>query len=354
MPGTPRTRRWLMACAVIAAAAVAPAAQAAQQYSLTLTKSPTNTRFFGLNAAGDVFGKAFETGTKATQAFLLRNGSTKLQFLGAPGDPTNSHSVTSPEGINRSDAVVGTATDLNTGAQHAVEWQNSSTPTDIGALPGIANNYANPDLTAINDDGLITGFGRGLHGNVGFTVNGSQVTPLPVLPSNGVDAEPLAVNNSGLIVGWGDTTSQGPIAVAWQNGAINVLGELPGSLESKAFAVNGLGEAVGGSLAPDRNVHAVAYLNGQVIDLNVPGSGFHDAQANAINDSGVIVGSDGFSHAFTYQNGGSTDLNTLIPTGSGVTLVNATGVNASGVIVGTAVPNGTSATYGFKLTPVTK
>jgi probable HAF family extracellular repeat protein len=90
-----------------------------------------------------------------------------------------------------------------------------------------------------------------------------------------------------------------------------------------------------------------------VTDLDVPGTGLGDAQANAINDNGVIVGAGGNGHAFIYQNGQATDLNQLLPAGSGVTLIDATGISNGGVIVGTAVPtSGQGSRVGFELTPV--
>jgi hypothetical protein len=46
-----------------------------------------------------------------------------------------------------------------------------------------------------------------------------------------------------------------------------------------------------------------------------------------------------------------TDLNTLIPANSGVTLVTAASINDQGVIVGTAV-NAQGLEVGYELTPV--
>jgi hypothetical protein len=54
--------------------------------------------------------------------------------------------------------------------------------------------------------------------------------------------------------------------------------------------------------------------------MNAPGTRLGDASANAINDSGVIVGQGGNGDTFVYQNGHATDLNSLIAVGSGCTL----------------------------------
>jgi hypothetical protein len=63
--------------------------------------------------------------------------------------------------------------------------------------------------------------------------------------------------------------------------------------------------------------------------------------ANAINDDGVVVGSFGLvvdgtfqAHAFVSTDWGLIDLNALLPPGSSVELMRATGINDSYQIVG--------------------
>jgi len=339
------------AAALAAPAFAAPAhAAATPRYKLTIVGG-AGTELFGITKNGDVFGIADETGARVQEGFLLAAGSTKMVFLGSPGDLANANSVSSPEAINNSKAVVGTATSFTTGNQAAVEWAGSATPTDVGAKVGLQNLVASPALTSINDNGLITGFGSN-RGDVGFTISGSTVTKLPALPGGGVDVEPIAVNDSGLIVGQADTSTSVFQAAAWQNGTVKALGMLPGSFTSEALAVNSAGQAVGADVeTADTDAHAVLFANGTVTDLNAPGTGAGDAVAHAINDSGVIVGVGGNGHAFVYQSGQATDLNGLIAPGSGFTLLNADGINTNGVIVGTA-SNSAGQTFGFELTPI--
>jgi probable HAF family extracellular repeat protein len=329
-----------------------PAQAATPQYNLTVVGS-AGTELFGIDKNADVFGIAPEKGARAQEGFLLRAGSTKLVFLGSPGDQANANSLSSPEAINGSADVVGSTTSFATGNTTAVEWPDSATPTDLGAQLGLQNLVNSPALTSINDNGLITGFGSN-RGDVGFTISGTTVTKLPALPNGGVDVEPIAVNNSGLIVGQADTTTSDFQAAEWQNGKVTALAQLTGSLTSEALAVNSTGAAVGADvLTSDSDAHAVLFANGTVTDLKAPGTGTSggDSVANAINDNGVIVGGGANGHAFVYQNGQSTDLNNLIAPGSGVTLLNATGINNNGVIVGTA-SNSAGQTVGFELTPV--
>jgi probable HAF family extracellular repeat protein len=71
-----------------------------------------------------------------------------------------------------------------------------------------------------------------------------------------------------------------------------------------------------------------------------------------INDAGVVVGQATFSntyHAFIYSAGKMTDLNTLLPPGSGWTLLSANGINNAGQIVGDGTHNGKA--RAFLLTP---
>jgi probable HAF family extracellular repeat protein len=80
--------------------------------------------------------------------------------------------------------------------------------------------------------------------------------------------------------------------------------------------------------------------------------------ATAINDSGQVVGfmpSPGGptrNHAFLYADGALTDLNSLIPPGSGLTLFSASAINDAGQIVGLAYgAGGGIIPHAFLLTP---
>jgi probable HAF family extracellular repeat protein len=77
-----------------------------------------------------------------------------------------------------------------------------------------------------------------------------------------------------------------------------------------------------------------------------------DSAALAINASGLVVGyaaAPQGQHAFLYNGQTMLDLNNLIPSNSGWTLIKATGINDAGQIVGIGGYNGAAA--GFLLTP---
>jgi probable HAF family extracellular repeat protein len=71
--------------------------------------------------------------------------------------------------------------------------------------------------------------------------------------------------------------------------------------------------------------------------------------ASAINDSGVIV-RQGPAGAVVDTTRAFQNLNNLIPAGSGFTLTNASGINASGQIVAQG-SNTTGQNHAFLLTP---
>ena len=75
--------------------------------------------------------------------------------------------------------------------------------------------------------------------------------------------------------------------------------------------------------------------------------------ANGINNRGQIVGrsiaANGEDHAFVWFGDLMTDLNSVIPGGSGWTLIEATSINSSGQIVGFGTIN--RQTHAFVLMP---
>jgi probable HAF family extracellular repeat protein len=89
--------------------------------------------------------------------------------------------------------------------------------------------------------------------------------------------------------------------------------------------------------------------------LDIGTLGGANSEANGINDWSFMVGSSdvsgGGTHAFSYSNGAMTDLNSLLPAGSGWILEAATGVNNSGEIVGFGRINGQR--HAFRLRPST-
>ncbi len=137
------------------------------------------------------------------------------------------------------------------------------------------------------------------------------------------------------------------------------LGTLGGTF---GFAnwISDAGEIAGGAtIQGDQALHAFVWRNGIMTDLGtLPGDSC--SASLALNSRGQIVGQS-FScvanptfRAFLWENGGPMlDLNTLIPSGSGVQLVDAVNINDRGEIAGSAVlPSGD--THAILLVPCAK
>jgi probable HAF family extracellular repeat protein len=137
-------------------------------------------------------------------------------------------------------------------------------------------------------------------------------------------------------------------AVLWQAGARQDLGMLPGHTSSQARGINGVGHVVGWSGTTEgAESHAVLWINGEPQDLGTL-RGDVSSQALAVNAAGQVVGWSG-SRAFVWQGGAMTDLNSLMPAGSGWVLTRATAINDAGQIAGTGLLDGQ--VRAFLLTP---
>jgi probable HAF family extracellular repeat protein len=155
-------------------------------------------------------------------------------------------------------------------------------------------------------------------------------------------SEAWAINNSGMVVG---SERDGGVFL-YSDGLMTRL-----NIFGNAYDINERNEFVGwGSWGPDLE-GAFLYKEGEITALgNLSNSG--RTFPHAINESGLIVGysSIGYverpwgyshmSHAFLYDNGMMTDLNTLIPENSSWELMYATDINDRGQIVGYGVRNG--------------
>lgn len=175
-------------------------------------------------------------------------------------------------------------------------------------------------LNDINDAGFAVGSRRryGLSGSspILTTPAFDAVTYLPI-PYGGHAA---AINSSNLIVGaTGSNSSIGEFSHAYlydyNAGTLLDLGTLYGGLTSSAADINDLNQVVGTS-----------WLATQLTSVYDPTQ----------------------YHAFLWENGAMTDLNTLLPAGSGWILTAATAINDNGDIVGTGLLNGQA--HGFLLT----
>ena len=282
-----------------------------------------------LNDAGQVVGIA-----GGNRAFRWQNG-TKVD-LGTLGG-----SSASASGINEAGQVVGySALTTPPSGTHAALWSNG-TITDL--TPQLGTNESGW-ATAINESGQVVG-------NIGYAEaflwqNGVR-TPLGDL--GGGSSAANDINDSGVVVGSSSTDESASLGFmahpfVWQNGVMTDLGLLAGDEDGGAAAINNAGQIVGSSGRTDPDTYesfyrAFLYSNGVMTALPVPSS---EAYAGDINDAGVVVGSmraaGGFSnfHGWVYVDGIVTNLNTLIPAGTGLHIAYANAINNAGQIAATA------------------
>jgi len=316
----------------------------------------------GINASGQVVGDSGPSGGN-THAFrtTATGGIDAASNLGTlPGG-----SYSDATGINASGQVVGYA-ETGTGAEHAFRTTATGgidAASDLGAFPGDDQSSA----TGINASGQVVGY----RGNPAYPGHAFRTTAtgrinaasdLGALPGSYVGTA-TGINGSGQVVGTSGpyphafrTTATGGIDAAFD------LGTLPGSyVYSEAFGINASGQVVGSSYseANGGTKHAFRTTATGGIDADNLGAlpGDVNSVAFGINASGQVVG-DSYTgngldlHAFLYDDSATPhmrDLNSLIPSDSGVTLTDTRGINDLGQIAATGTINGQ--THAFRLTP---
>ncbi len=194
-------------------------------------------------------------------------------------------------------------------------------------------------VTGINSAGVVAGYST----NAQYAVHGAlwkNGTAADLGTLGGTLSYATAVNASGHVVGYADTDGDALTeATEWNGGKAKGLGNLGGSL-SYAYAVNDSGQTVGSSTLNNQfqhYAHATLWTGGVATDLGTLGgiSGTErGSSATGINASGTIVGfsdtaSSGAQHAALWHGTIVTDLGTLGGDSSA-----AYGISAAGQVVG--------------------
>ncbi len=127
-------------------------------------------------------------------------------------------------------------------------------------------------------------------GSAANSPNPSTRYTITDLGSMGLLIEPTAINDRGQIVGWSQFSDGTMRAFLWQHGKIAKLSVIAGDKTNMASAINNKGQIVGTSSRTGGVIHAVLWNHGTVINLGSIGSGeLSGGSVQAINDAGQII-----------------------------------------------------------------
>src|ERR1700722_930489 len=313
---------------------------AAQSYTVTnlgVLSGDVSTAGRAVSPSGQVVGDAENN----LQGFFW---SAAQGLRGLPHLQGGGYSVAM--GISASGLIAGYSTYNEIESEHAVLWINGKIQ-DLGTLPGGDDSWAN----AINASGQVVGGSNSsrTQPNAFLWSRAKGMIDLGVLPK-GFYSEALGVNSSGQVVGMSNTVGGNWHAFSWSKSTgMKDLGTLASGRNTSATAnaVNDSGQIVGTSACGSSCQHAALWTSTGIQDLGtLPGSLV--SVVNGINNLGQVVGESGDAFIWT-QATGMQDLNSLIPAGSGWTLTWAFAINDSGQITGQGEINGQ--THAYLLTP---
>lgn len=322
---------------------------AAQVYSVEVIEPSIGASATTANAIaedGDVVGHE-DVGVGSWRAFYW-SGALVVPLAKLPGG-----SVAEAFGLNGADVIVGLSNDAS-GFAKAVYWSSPTSPAvSLGTLGGPTSR-----AEAINDALWVTGMSH-TSSSLGhaFRSDPSSITltDLGTVGSFAGASWGTDLNAAGEIVGFSDGLHGVTLACRWLPMSTTALSIHDPSLFTHTFAeaISDPGAIVGYGITAGGATHPFLWTSATGMSDVAPSAG--DCAARDINAAGAMVGVwmiSGAPRAAMRPPGGAwLDLNASIPSGCGIVLEQAVGLNGGGSIVGVGALS-SGAPRGFRLTPV--
>ena len=333
------------------------------------TLGGTFSQAYGINNKGTVVGFATVAGDVALHAFVWRKGvMTDLGTLA----PTDTVPASGAYSINDNDEVVGFSETSVPDPQNTcgdslvcvpVIWRDGT----VNALPTLGGTDGS--ASSINNRGQVVGVAQAAEIDPTCQTpvikpavwEKGQVRALDTAPFlDGLIGDgpgPAGNNDNGQIVGTVATCDfSAASAYLWRKDEVVNIGTLGGA-DITPIAINNKGQATGTAFNGNLN-RAFLWQDGVATDLgSLPN--FPQVHGNSINNRSQITGqtcdiTESFCTTFIWQSGVMTDLNTIVPPDSSLYMIDPSGINARGEIVGLAfqnTPNGFVCCHGFLAIP---
>lgn len=306
-----------------------------------------------INSSDGVAGFEVDTGGDPDAWYLSYGTFTALGVIGGANAEA--------QGINDNGMVVGWSDD-GSDNHRAYSWTSGGGFVNLGTAGGRTDSEALSVNNSSEIVGTVLDFDRQNEAerqaflylpSPGHTLS-SGMNLLGTL--GGEESVAMDINDAGQVVGGAENASAEWRPYLWADGSMTDLGTLGGetmNLDHRAEAINASGHACGRSYTAGDAKHAFFY-DGSMTDLGVL-TGGSESWAFGLNDSDVVVGTSdvtgGAFRAFVWDSvNGMRNLNNLIPTGTGWTLIRATDINGNGSIVGFGT-NDSAQKRAFLLTP---
>jgi hypothetical protein len=304
----------------------------------------------GVSHAGTAVGRSIRNDGSHAFTWTQNGGIVGLPDLAG-------RSYCASNSANDNGVVVGTGATTVFGSDRLpVIWQNgvaSQLPLPAGQTLGDANS--------VNASSVAVGSVNAGSDQRGVIYSGGSATIITQTTANGsFFLTAFGINDSGRIVGQGidpqnAARNVGIVYDIGQNMAFEV-GALPGANGALAFRVSNNGYVVGSSMQNQGSGLPFIWSDANGIVAIPLASGTSLGQAEGVNSSGWVVGTDGgaFAVPFLYDGTNTYRLQDLIPGNSGWDLSmntssSAEGISEDDVIVGTGVHNGETHAYAMVL-----